>query len=141
MLNFDITLIIQIIEALILTFILNQILIKPIMGTIKERETQFQALERETQEYFSKAEEALKKYQEELNKARMEGIQKRELFKEEARKLEKEILAKVTKEVEEYKNKWFQEFSRQLEEVRNSLLNQKESFANLVVERLLGRRV
>ncbi len=141
MLKFDITLVIQIIEALILTFILNQILIKPIMSTIRERESQFQALEKKTQEYLSLAEEAIKRYQDELNKARMEGIQKRELFKEEARKFEKEILAKVTKEVEEYKAKWSQEFSKQLEQVRATLLGQKEYFANLIVERLLGRKV
>lgn len=141
MLNFDITLIIQIVEALILTFILHQILIKPIMGTIRERENQFQTLEKETQEYLSLAEEAIKRYQDELSKARMEGVQKRELFKEEARKLEKELLAKVTKEVEEYKTKWSQEFSKQLEQIRTNLLAQKEYFANLVVERLLGRKV
>ncbi|MCS7278446.1 MAG: hypothetical protein NZ530_00105 [Thermodesulfobacteriaceae bacterium] len=141
MLNFDITLIIQIGEALILTFILNQILIKPVMSNIKERENQFQALERETQEYLTLAEESIRRYQEELSKARMEGVQKRELFKEEARKLEKELLMKVTKEVEEYKAKWSQEFSKQLEVIRANLLGQREYFANLIVERLLGRKV
>ena len=92
MLTFDITLIIQIIEALILTFILHVILIKPMMGYMRERESHFQALEKETQEFLKSAEDAINRYHEELAKARMEGVKKREMLKEEARKVEKELL-------------------------------------------------
>jgi len=141
MLNFDITLIIQIVEALIMTFILYYILIKPVMSYMKERESHFQTLEKETQDLIASAEEAIKKYQNELNKARSEGIQKRELLKEEARKMEKELLSKVMKEMEEYKTKWAEQFSKQLEDVRKELMNKVEYFASLMVERLLGRKV
>jgi len=140
MLKFDITLIIQIVEALIMTFILYYILIKPIMSYMKERESHFQTLEKETQDLIASAEEAIKKYQNELNKARSEGIQKRELLKEEARKIEKELLSKVMKEAEEYKTKWAEQFSKQLEDVRKELMNKVEYFASLMIERLLGRK-
>ena len=141
MLKFDITLIIQIVEALIMTFILYYILIKPVMSYMKERESHFQTLEKETQDLIASAEEAIKKYQNELNKARSEGIQKRELLKEEARKMEKELLSKVMKETEEYKTKWAEQFSKQLEDVRKELMGKVEYFASLMVERLLGRKV
>jgi F-type H+-transporting ATPase subunit b len=140
MINFDITLFIQIAEALIMTFILYYILVKPVMSYIKERESHFQILEKETQELITLAEEAIKKYHEELNKARSEGIQKRELLKEEARKIEKETLLKVMKEMEEYKAKWAEQFSKQLEDVRKELIGNVEYFASLMVERLLGRK-
>ncbi|PMP66430.1 MAG: hypothetical protein C0190_05615 [Thermodesulfobacterium geofontis] len=141
MIKFDITLFIQIGEALLMTFILYYILVKPVMSYIRERELHFQALEKETQDLIASAEEAIRKYQEELNKARAEGIQKRELLKEEARKIEKEILSKVMKEMEEYKAKWAEQFSKQLEEVRKELMGNIEYFALLMVERLLGRKV
>ncbi len=141
MLKFDITLIIQIVEALIMTFILYYILIKPVMSYIRERDTHFQSLEKETQDLIVEAESAIKRYQEELDKARAEGIQKRELLKEEARKVEKEIISKVMKEAEEYKTKWAQQFAKQLEDVRKELMNNIENFASLMVERLLGRKV
>ncbi|WP_038056008.1 hypothetical protein [Thermodesulfobacterium hydrogeniphilum] len=141
MINLDITLIIQIIEALLLTFILYQILIKPVMSYIKEREAHFQSLERETQELLASAEETVRKYEEALAKAREEGVRKRELLKEEARKVEKELLAKVMKEVEEYKAKWAQEFAKQLEGVRKQIQSNIEMFASLIVERVLGRKV
>ena len=140
MLKFDITLIIQIVEALIMTFILYYILIKPIMSYMKERESHFQTLEKETQDLIASAEEAIKKYQNELNKARSEGIQKRELLKEEARKIEKELLSKVMKEAEEYKTKWAEQFSKQLEDVKKELMGKVEYFASLMIERLLGRK-
>ncbi len=141
MIKLDITLFIQIIEALLMTFILHQILIKPVMATIRERRNQFQALEKETEELLASADEAIKKYQSELERARREGIQKREALKEEARKFEKELIAKVMKEVEEYKAKWAKDFSAQLAQIRAKLMEQKEMFANLIVERLLGRKV
>jgi len=141
MIKFDITLFIQIVEALIMTFVLYYILVKPVMSHIREREAHFQSLEKETRDLILSAEEAIRKYQEELNKARAEGIQKRELLKEEARKIEKEILSKTMKEVEEYKAKWAEQFSKQLEEVRKELMGNVEYFASLMVERLLGRKV
>ena len=140
MLKFDITLTIQIVEALIMTFILYYILIKPVMSYMKERESHFQTLEKETQDLIASAEEAIKKYQNELNKARSEGIQKRELLKEEARKIEKELLSKVMKEAEEYKTKWAEQFSKHLEDVRKELMSKVEYFASLMIERLLGRK-
>lgn len=141
MINFDISLFIQIIEALLMTFILYYLIVKPIMSHIRERENHFQALEKETQDIIASAEEAIRKYNEELAKARAEGLQKRELLKEEARKIEKEILLKVTKEMEEYKNKWREQFSQHLEEARKELMDKVEFFANLMVEKLLGRKV
>jgi F-type H+-transporting ATPase subunit b len=141
MLTFDITLIIQIIEALILTFILHVILIKPMMGYMRERESHFQALEKETQEFLKSAEDAINRYHEELAKARMEGVKKREMLKEEARKVEKELLTQAMKEAEEYKNRWAQEFSKELEKVRKELMEKIEFFASLIVERVLGRQV
>lgn len=141
MIKFDITLFVQIGEALLMTFILYYILVRPIMSYIKEREAHFQTLEKETQDLIASAEEAIKRYQEELNKARAEGVQKRELMKEEARKIEKDILSKVMKEMEEYKTKWAEQFSKQLEDVRKELMDNVEYFASLMVERLLGRKV
>ncbi len=141
MINLDITLWIQIVEALILTFILHYILTKPVMGYMKQREEHFKALEKEIDDLIKSADENIKRYESEIAKAREEGIKKREMLKEEARKFEKELLTKVMKEVEEYKKKWAQEFARQLEEVKKQLQANVEMFANLIVERVLGRKV
>ncbi|WP_022854604.1 ATP synthase F0 subunit B [Thermodesulfobacterium thermophilum] len=141
MINVDFTLFVQIAEALIMTFILYHILIKPVMKAMQQREQHFASLEKETQELLNSASDIIKKYEEELAKARAEGAQKRELLKEEARKIEKELLSKVLKEVEEYKARWSQEFTNQLEAIRKDLQGRIEMFAGLIVERVLGRKV
>lgn len=141
MLKFDLTLIVQIIEALFLAIVLNFILIKPIMSFLEERKKQFKGLEEEIENLLKEAEEGLKKYQEALNEARKEGIQKREALKEEARKIEKEELTKILKEVEAQKREWESTFKSEFEKLRGELLAQKENYAKLIAEKLLGRRV
>jgi len=141
MLKFDITLLVQIIETLILAVLLNILLIKPVMNTLQERRRQFEEIEREINNLFKQAEEGLKNYQEALNQARIEGIQKREALKEEARKIEKEELARIMKEVETEKREWERRFKEEFEKVRQTLLSQREYFAQLMVEKLLGRKV
>jgi len=141
MLKFDITLLVQIVEALILAVLLNVFLIKPVMNTLQERRRQFEEIEREINDLFKQAEEGLKNYQEALNQARMEGIQKREALKEEARRIEREELARVMKEVEAEKKEWESRFKEEFEKIRQTLLSQREYFAQLMVEKLLGRKV
>uniref|UniRef100_A0A832LWE3 ATP synthase subunit b n=1 Tax=Caldimicrobium thiodismutans TaxID=1653476 RepID=A0A832LWE3_9BACT len=140
MLKFDITLLVQIIEALILAMILNILLIKPVMNHIEERKRQFKGLEGEVEDLLRQVEEGLKNYQEALAAARAEGAQKREALKEEARKIEKEVLAKVAKEMEAQKREWEAQFRRDFSQLREAVLAQREYFANLIVEKLLGRK-
>lgn len=141
MLKFDITLLIQIVEAIILAILLNILLIKPVMSVLEERRRQFKVLEKEIDDLIKQAEEGLKNYQEALNQARLEGMQKREALKEEARRLEREEIAKVMKEVEAQKKEWERAFKEEFAKLRESILSQKEFFANLMVEKLLGRKV
>lgn len=98
-------------------------------------------MEKEIDELLSQAEEGLKNYYEALNQARSEGALKREALKEEARKIEKEELQKVMKEIEAQKREWENAFKAEFAKLRESVLAQKDYFANLMVEKLLGRRV
>lgn len=141
MLKFDITLLIQIVEALILAFLLNVLLIKPVMSALEERRRQFKVLENEIEDLLKQAEEGIRNYQEALNQARLEGIQKRESIKEEARRLEREEISRVLKEVEAKKSEWEKAFKEEFAKLRESILSQKEFFANLMVEKLLGRKI
>jgi F-type H+-transporting ATPase subunit b len=141
MLSFDISLIVQIIETIVLAIILNALLIKPIMKNFEERRMRFQGLEREIEDYSLRAKELLEKYQQTLHEARSEGLKKQELLKEEARKIERERLQAVMKEVEAKKREWEEAFKKEFELLRQQILGQKETLANLIIEKLVGRRV
>lgn len=138
MLKFDITLLVQIVEALILAVILNSLLIKPVMSFLEERRKQFKDLESEINDLMKQVEEGLRNYQEALNSARAEGIAKREALKEEARKIEKEELQRITKEMETLRKDWEAKFNAEFGRLRESMLAQREFFANMIVEKLLG---
>ncbi len=139
MLALNITLIIQIVEALIMTAILNAILIKPIMRTFKEREQKFEGLRGDIERFTRGAEEALQQYQQRLNEARIEGNRKKEELKSEAKAEEKKILDAATKEAEQLKTQMLSQLSQQLQQVRESLKAQVEMFAAGIAEKLLGR--
>lgn len=138
MLKFDITLFVQIAEALILAVILNAILLKPVMSFLEERKRQFRGLEKEIEDLLRQVDEGLKHYQEALNTARAEGIAKREALKEEARRIEKEELQKITREVEAFRKEWEAKFHAEFAKLRENMLAQRDYFANLIVEKLLG---
>ncbi len=139
MLTFDITMVIQIIEALIMTAILNVILIKPVMQIFKEREQKFNGLRSEIEKFTRGAEEALQHYEQRLNEARMEAHQRREALKAEAKAEEKKILEVATKEAESLKSQMLSQLSQQLQQVREALKSQVEVFATSIAQKLLGR--
>jgi len=139
MLSFDITLIIQIVEALIMTAILNAILIKPVMQIFKEREQKFTGLRNEIERFTRGAEEALQQYEQRLNEARMEAHRRKEELKAEAKAEERKILEAATKEAESLKNQMLSQLSQQLQQVREALKSQVEVFATSIAQKLLGR--
>lgn len=139
MLSFDITLIIQIVEALIMTAILNAILIKPVMQILKEREQKFESLRSDIERFTRGAEEALQQYQQRLNEARMEAHRRKEELKAEAKAEEKRILEVATKEAESLKSQMLSQLSQQLQQVREALKSQVEVFATSIAQKLLGR--
>ncbi len=139
MLNFDITLWITIVQALILAFILNAILIRPIMRTIEERRARFEGIKAEIDRLAQGAEEALKEYERSLAEARSRAQAEREALKAKAREEEKKILEAANKEAEEYKAKVFAEIKSQFEAARKALSAQVEVFSKAMAEKVLGR--
>ncbi len=140
MLSFDVSLIVQIIEALLLAIILNYLLLKPVTRIFEERKERFMGLENEISRYEKMAGSLVEKYNQTLQEARMEGLKKQELLKEEARRLERETLQRVMKEIEEKKKTWEESFKLELKKVREELLAQKEAIAEIIIEKLVGRK-
>ena len=139
MLNFDITLWIVVIEALILAFILNIILIRPIMETIEGRRSRFEALKSETERLLGEAERALKEYEARLAEARSRAQAEREALKAQAREEERRILGEATREAEAYKEKVLAEIGGQFESVRRRLSEEVAVFSKAMAEKILGR--
>ncbi|MBX6422675.1 hypothetical protein [Thermosulfurimonas sp. F29] len=139
MLNFDITLWLTIIEALIFTFIFNALLIRPVMRTLEERRSRFEGLKSETETLLARAEESLRAYEEGLAEARSRAAAEREALRAKAREEERRILEEAAREAEAYKEKVFAEIQAQIESARKALSEQVEVFSRAMAEKILGR--
>ncbi|MBA2848036.1 ATPase [Thermosulfuriphilus ammonigenes] len=141
MISLDITLWVQIVKILILTFILNAILIKPILRILREREEHFAGLEQDIQRFTESAEQLLENYNRRLAEARMEAGKKREELKLQAKQEEKSILEAATKEAEARKSELLSQVMKEIEGVRKALREQVEGFAAQIAQKLLGRSI
>ncbi|WP_456431635.1 F0F1 ATP synthase subunit B family protein [Thermosulfuriphilus sp.] len=141
MISLDITLWVQIVKILILTFILNAILIKPIMRILGQREEHFSGLEQDIQRFSESAEQLLENYNRRLAEARTEAAKKREELKAQGKQEEKNILDAATKEAEARKEQMLTQVMKEIEEVRKALREQVEGFAVQIAHKLLGRSV
>lgn len=141
MINLNFTLLIQLINFLALLFILNEILYKPIMAKMRERESiirkdQEKALELEQQVLAQE-----NQHQEELTKARQIAAQEKNELMAQAKSSESDILAKARAEAGQIVESMKKTIEADADQVRKSLEAQMAPLARSIAEKLLGRPV
>ncbi len=137
----DFTLFIQMANFLILLFILNIFLYKPIRGIIEKRNKEINNLGSLIEKMKREVEEREKSIKEMLIQARKEGILQKESLKEEASNYEKELLKETYKKIEEKFIKAKEELEKKLETIRRELQKEVEILSIELAERILGRRL
>jgi F-type H+-transporting ATPase subunit b len=137
--SLDKTLLIQMLNFLILLWILNRFFFKPILKILDERKARIEASEKSVQELEAKAKERWSAYQRQLQEAKLQATAERERIKGEALEEEKRMLeqvrAEAVKRVEETRRK----LTEEVERARGALKGQIEPLALEMVERVLGR--
>ncbi len=141
MINLNFTLFVQLINFLALLFILNEILYKPVLAKMRERE----ALIRKDQEKALELEQQVlaqeDKHQEELAKARQTAAQEKNALMVEAKNKESALLAKARAEAAKIVDDMKKTIEADANEVRKTLEAQMAPLARSVVEKILGRAV
>lgn len=139
MVNIDSTLIIQMINFLVLLWILNRFILKPVLDIMDERRGRIQKDEGEAQSLKDQASEKWEAYQRQLQEAKIEANLEKERIKGEGieaeRKLLEEIRAETAQVVEEARERISEETSR----ARELLRAQAEVLAEEIGEKILGR--
>ncbi len=141
MITLNITLWIEVVLALILMFILNIVLYKPIRHILAERQKKLDELRSEAEKYERNAEALVENFNRKLAEARAKGQSEREKFKEEARAKEREIIEASTKEAEQEKSQSLGQLREQIEAARKELQGKIEAFALEIAQKLLGRAI
>jgi F-type H+-transporting ATPase subunit b len=137
--DIDYTLWIQLVNFIVLIFILNVLLYKPILGIMDKRKQQFDGARDEVRTLHESVEKKMAEYEEAVRKAKQAAMeQKAEYVKEgaeEARKIVDAVRGVIPKMMEEFQGK----MNREIEEARGVLKNQSQRLSLEIAEKVLGR--
>jgi F-type H+-transporting ATPase subunit b len=135
----DISLIYQMINFLVLLFVLNLVLYKPIRNILLERREKIDGL----QDGAEKAQGNLVSQEEEykigLKQARAEGLKSKEVFVEEASKEEREIIDRINRKAQAKLAEIKKQVADETEQAKAALEGEIGNHAKAIGEKILGR--
>lgn len=139
MITTDITLVIQIINMIVLMFLLNGVLYKPVKKILKERSEKLQGLQGDV----AKFEKNARLRQEEVDAKMAKASAKAKAALDEARAGAQaagdEKMASIKAEADAYKEKELAEITTQIGTARDGLKANLEGFATDMASKILGR--
>jgi F-type H+-transporting ATPase subunit b len=141
MIDIDWTLYAQIINFLLLVFLLNVVLFRPIRNALKDRQAKLLAQETEINVLTDKGRSLEDEIKEELAAARRAGAGARETLKQEGAQAEATLLEEVKRQAELEWATVEKKIKADMAKARKSLQTQAQSFAQLLATKILGREL
>ena len=135
----DISTLYQMVNFLVLLFVLNLVLYKPIRKVILERKAKIKGMQKKAEKAKSDLIAGEEAYKDGLKVARAEGLKEKETFIDEASKEEKEILDKINKKAQANFAQIKEKVAKETEQARKSLEGEVEVYARAIGEKILGR--
>jgi len=135
----DISAVYQMINFLVLLFVLNMVLYKPIRNVILERKAKVDSLETGVEKASADLDSQKDAYKNGLKQARGEGLMKKEIFIEEASVEEKEIIDQINKKAQANFAQIKQQVAEETEQARKVLEAEVDAYAKAIGEKILGR--
>lgn len=139
MLEINSTLLIQIANFLLLIFLLNLFLYKPIRDILARRNNEMNAMDKMIKDYGERALQHEKGIEEGAVLARKEGFLEKERFKNLGLEQEADLLKEAGSTSEEKIGKAKRELEEKLAAMRKSLDDQVSLFSRELAEKVLGR--
>jgi F-type H+-transporting ATPase subunit b len=141
MIDFDWTLGAQIINFLVLVYLLNVVLFRPIRKSLKERQERLLAYETAAAELAAQSQGIAGEIQEKLAAARREGLGEKEGLRQEGSQAEASLLEKVKQEVDAEWTRVEKKIKQDIDKARKSLKTQAQSFAQVMAAKILGSEI
>lgn len=137
----DGTLLLHLIIIVVMVFVLNRTLFKPVNQILEERERRGEGLLSEAGKLAASVDESLKSYEQTLRAARGEGYSHLEQERAHAIRLREAQLATAKAELNELIAREKQQIGKQVEEARGTLAQEAKRLAIEISSRILGRPV
>ena len=141
MIDIDWTLGALLINFLVLVFLLNVVLFRPIRKVLKERQARLDALTADISLMETQGQGLDSEIKDKLAAARREGAGARETLKEEGAAAETSLLAEVKREADLEWSRVEQKIKDDMARAREALKAQAQSFAQLLASKILGREL
>ena len=135
----DISLVYQMINFLILLFVLNLVLYKPIRNVLLERKAKIEGMQNGAEKAQSDLVAGEDAYNNGLKQARSKGLKSKEAFIEEASKEEKEIIDRINKKAQANFADIKKQVAQETEQARKALEAEVDVYAKAIGEKILGR--
>jgi len=141
MIDLDWTLFAQIINFLLLVFLLNLVLFRPIRQGLKNRQARLADFAAEVDGIQAQGQGVQGQVQESLAEARRQGVGQREKLRQEGSQSEASLLEQVKREVDEEWARVEKKIKEDMGKARKTLQGQAKSFAQNMAAKILGREV
>jgi F-type H+-transporting ATPase subunit b len=141
MIDIDWTLYAQLINFLLLVFLLNVVLFRPIRAIIRDRQAKVLAQEAEINLLSDQGRSLEDEIKEKLVEARRAGAGARENLKQEGAQAETTLLEEVKRQVEVEWATVEKKIKADMAKAREALQTQAQSFAQLLATKILGREL
>lgn len=137
----DASLFVQIVNFLLIIWILNVILYKPIRNMLIQRKEKIEDSEKNIEGLNKGAKEKDDAFLSGIKEARDQGLSEKGSLIQAATHEEREIIEKINQKAQADLAEVRDKIARDTEQVRESLQKEIDSFANAIGEKILGRAV
>ncbi|MBE9582816.1 MAG: ATP synthase F0 subunit B [Proteobacteria bacterium] len=137
----DWTLFVQMGNFILLIFVLNAILYKPIRQILIERKKKIQGYKEGIETLQQDASESEKSFQANISEARQQGVREKEVLKQAGQDEEKQITDEINRKAQAELEAVCAQIAKDAENARRGLEKEIEVFSGTIVEKILGRAV
>lgn len=139
MVTVDITMVIQMINMVVLMFLLNGVLYKPVKKILKERSEKMQGMQNDVAKFEENARLRQEEVDAKMSKASGKAKAALDAARAEAQAAGDEKMASIKAEVEQHKEKQLTDITTQIDTAQKELTDNLEGFATDMASKILGR--
>ena len=141
MVRVDVSLFVQIVNFLVLIWVLNLVLYKPIRNILIQRKEKVLALQQGAATSLEEAKAQEAAFDQGIKAARAKGLKEKESFLQEAGEEEKRIVGEINAKAQAELSAVREKISKDAEAIRAALQGEIEEYAKAIGQKILGRAI
>jgi F-type H+-transporting ATPase subunit b len=139
--SLDYTILVQMVNFIILIFILNALLYKPILGIIGKRKQQMDESDSEIKRMNQTVEQKMAEYEEKVRLAKVDAMEQKNAIVKQGSDVAKGIIDAVRGEIPAMMEQFHAKMEKEVEEARAILHSQSQKISLDIAEKVLGRSI